>query len=389
MTRKILYIVHDGQLYGSQQSLLLILSGLSRLKFRPLISLARSGPLEDLLKQFQFDLPILHHKRLMWFKHDVRNVFQQIGDVLALILAAPFRVWKLVGLIKKHQIDLVHTNSVVSLEGALAAKLAGVSHVWHIRELFMADSPKLRSVLPKSWTRKLIMALSDRVICISQAVADQFDHATVIYNAINVRDWDFKIKPRSGDLKIGYVGRLTEGKRFHDLLSALPANATLKVAGTFVDAPYEKRVQDLVSEQHLQDRIEWLGYQTDLKAFFASIDILVLTSLNEPFGRVLIEAMASGVPCVAANSGGVPEIITDGLTGLLYPPGSPEMLSTCLNRLSDDSALAIKIAENAGRMVQDRFTITVQQQQLADCYQQVLEPLEHANHNQLAHAEST
>ncbi len=379
--QRILYICHDGQLYGAQQSLRLILEHLPRETYHPFISLARSGPLKDAL-QILPDLTILHHSRLQWVKHDPRSWVQRIGDVFTLFIALFPRSLALAKQIRSHQIDLVHTNSFVSLEGAIAAKLANVPHVWHIRELFMEKSPKLHLTLGRFLTQRLIPLLSDQVICISQSVRQQFppdnDRVQVIYNAMAEPETPMIKKYDVKHLRIGYMGRLSAGKRFQDLLEAVGAlrernrPVILKVAGTFVDAPYERQIQERLQHLQLEDRVEFLGHVSDLASFYQNIDVLVVPSLNEAFGRVVIESMFYQVPCIGTRSGGIPEIITHGKTGWLYEATRVDQLTQQLEEILANPALLDQIQENAGRMVRERFTIVQQIQALDLCYQSLI-----------------
>ena len=170
----------------------------------------------------------------------------------------------------------------------------------------------------------MIEALSDRIVCISNAVQRQFgsavadnpDRYPVIYNVVEPPD-PKKVIPKSvkADLphpfRVGYVGRISSGKRLHDLLEAMRMLKTAKlepdllVAGTFVDTPYERRIEEMISQYRLYRQVKMLGYVESPAELYGHIDVLVVPSLNEPFGRVLIEAMQYGVLCVGANAGGV------------------------------------------------------------------------------------
>jgi len=356
---RILYICHDGDLYGSQQSLNLMVKHLPADRYRGYVSMARSGPLEVLLRHYP-QVVVTKHKRLQWVKHDPRSLLQQIGDIFALIATALPRTWHLFNTIRREKINVVHTNSTDSLEGALAAGLAGVPHIWHIRELFMEESPKFHMVLGRKISRWFIQHFSDTVICISEAVRNQFgpyleedpDQFQVIYNALEL-DENRPLLPQNdpqriilrslapsalglGDTRIfrvGYIGRLSEGIGFHELLDAVillkqrDITVEVVVAGNFVDEAYQERITSTIQHAGLEEEIHFLGYQEDLAPLYEVIDVLAVPSLNEPFGRVIIEAMANGVPCIAANAGGIPEIIDQGMTGLLYPPGDAYALA--------------------------------------------------------------
>jgi glycosyltransferase involved in cell wall biosynthesis len=340
---------------------------------------------------------VLAHRRLQWVKHDPRNVLQRLGDITALLLGMPGKVGRVYRMIRHHDIQLVHTNSMVSLEGALAARLAGVPHVWHIRELFMEKSPKLHPVLGRALSGVLIQKLSQRIFCISQAVRAQFgpraahdDRLRLLYNALPPpNDEPASPSPLEDTEKppgfcIGYIGRLSEGKRFHDLLEAVhqliqtgepEGGVTVLVAGHFVDAPFEARVQAQLQAYGLEAVVRFLGFQQDLRPVYAAMDVLVVPSLNEPFGRVVIEGMRAGVPCIAANSGGIPEIVTHQETGLLYPPTDTQALAETLRLALTHPELLVRLRENAGRMVRERFTIEEQLAQVMACYRELVEEL--------------
>ncbi|WP_373533159.1 glycosyltransferase family 4 protein [Vampirovibrio sp.] len=404
MSERILFICHDGDLYGSQRSLSLIVAHLPPEHYQCFVSMARSGPLQAVLESYP-NVQVLRHQRLQWVKHDPRNWLQKIGDVISLVASAFPRTWLLFNTIRREKINLVHTNVTVSLEGALAAALAGVPHVWHIRELFMEKNPKFHMVLGRALSRRIIDRFSDQVICISHAVRDQFgpcveedpDKYRLIYNAMTFQNlpslllWNDHQRAMMKSLslaslrvaeqdvfRLGYIGRLSAGKGLHELLAALAIlrqrgyALQLLVAGSFVDAPYEERIQAMVQHEGLADAVVFLGYQSDLTPMYEVLDLLVVPSVNEPFGRVVIEAMANGVPCIGANAGGIPEIIEHEETGWLYPPGDVWALADMIEPLTSTFWKLETIRQNARRMVCERFNIETQIRMLQECYQSAM-----------------
>jgi len=389
---RILFVCHDGDLFGSQQSLLLLLKNLPPNRFQCHVSIAKPGPLSERIAEELPHVILAQHQRVQWIKHNARSRIQHWGDLIAITLGAISRVMTLADYITKHQIDLVHTNSLVSLEGALAAKHTERPHVWHIRELFMLPSPKLHMVLGREVTRQYVQKLSRKVFCISQAVQQQFtdmaeyttEQFAVVYNALDDTLLNAPPKPKPFDAKspltLGYIGRLSEGKRFHDVVEALAvvkrqtprAKFQLLVAGKFVDTDYETHIHQEIYRHDLTEHIRFLGYQHQVDKVYQAIDVLIMPSLNEPFGRVVIEAMAYGVPCVAANSGGIPEIITDSSLGWLYPATqATELGAIILTLLKDRSPLAA-VATAAQNMVQNRFSAATQAQQVMAYYDGIL-----------------
>ncbi len=141
---------------------------------------------------------------------------------------------------------------------------------------------------------------------------------------------------------IGYVGRLEPHKGVHVLLEAVARldRATLRVAGA---GPEEEALRARVAELRIGDRVELVGSvgQDQLPDFYRGLDVLAVPSLPTPawleqFGRVVVEAMACGVPVVASDTGALPDVVGDA--GLLVPPGDPEALATALKSVLEDDA---------------------------------------------------
>lgn len=412
----LLFICHDGQLYGSQQSLLLLIQYLPKERYHCYVSIAREGPLADRLANLPH-VTLLSHRRIQWVKHDPRYFLQRILDILVLLVSAVPRTLALRKAIRQYQIDIVHTNSSVSLEGGLATWLTSAHHVWHIRELLMTRSTKFHMVLGCAVSRWLIHHCSDLVICISDSVLKQFEgyqskfpeHYIRIYNALATIDTSIveqtsneqpnpaekeafcqqqEEKPASpqDDLPfyIGYIGRISEGKGLHHLLSALTELLKAKrairllVAGQFVDDRYQKKITEQITqlEKHSGSSspvVSLLGYQTNLTDLYTRLDILVVPSLNEPFGRVVIESMANGVPCVGSHAGGIPELIEHGRTGWLYPPNHPAELVKILTQLIDSPEQLNPVRLEARQMVNKRFNIESLSKSVQACYESIID----------------
>jgi 2-deoxystreptamine N-acetyl-D-glucosaminyltransferase/2-deoxystreptamine glucosyltransferase len=153
----------------------------------------------------------------------------------------------------------------------------------------------------------------------------------------------------AGRPRIGYVGRLAAQKRPDLLLAAfgrMAETAHLVVVG---DGPERARVHALAAASPATARITLTGFvrHTAVPAVLASLDVLVLPSAYEEMGSVLTEAMAAGLPVVASDVGGIPEVVRDGETGLLVPPGDVGALAAALDRLVGDPALRARLAAGA------------------------------------------
>ncbi|RBY82903.1 glycosyltransferase family 1 protein [Geodermatophilus sp. TF02-6] len=155
--------------------------------------------------------------------------------------------------------------------------------------------------------------------------------------------------PGAGRPRIGYVGRLAPQKRADLLVEAfgrMRRPADLVVVG---DGPDRDRVRQLAAGSPHADRITLAGFveHTAVPAVLASLDVLVLPSAYEEMGSVLTEAMASGLPVVASDVGGIPEVVCDGGTGLLVPPGDVGALAAALDRLAADAVLRARLSAGA------------------------------------------
>lgn len=137
------------------------------------------------------------------------------------------------------------------------------------------------------------------------------------------------------------------------------------------DGPNRRRVERKARSLGLTGVVEFLGYRRDVPRLLRTSDLVVLPSIWEPFGLAVVEAMVLGVPVVACGSGGTPEILIDGRTGLLAPPGDPEALANRMKRVLMDSELASRLTDQARVWAESRFNA----QGMVSAYQQWYEEL--------------
>lgn len=180
-----------------------------------------------------------------------------------------------------------------------------------------------------------------------------------------------------------FVGRLVRRKGVDVLLHALSSPAggvdELLVVG---DGPERERLEALAGELELDERVEFRGFVPDaeLAEALRSCDGLVLPAVvdekgdTEGLGVVLIEALAAGVPVIASEVGGIPDIVEDGATGLLTPPGDAAALAGAMARYREDPALARRLADRGRRTVAERFSWDRITEDLIAVYRQVARP---------------
>jgi len=291
-------------------------------------------------------------------------------------------------LAKAQGVQIIHCNDAISISriGVLAARLAGLPCVCHARRFD-------RLGLFERW----LVSAVDYFIFISQAVRQQFldqggrpARQRVVYNGLELDDFpsdlDGKAVRRELGLKpdapvIGIVGRLVEWKG-HDLFlralrqvaEARPGVQGLVVGGAEVTSPHlPQELKRQAASLGLGEAVHFTGHRQDVARMLAAMDILAHTSIApEPFGRVLIEGMAAAKPVVATASGAVPEIVLDGETGLLVPPGDVERLADAMLSLLRVPARAAELGRAGRRRVETYFTAEHYVRQVQEVYEVVL-----------------
>ena len=267
-----------------------------------------------------------------------------VGYWLAYILAWPVTVTRLARLARRARADVVHSNSLHSLYGWAAALLVRRPHVWHVREIVVQSGAALRL------ERLLARRFATRVVAISEAVARELDVPGTRVLPDDVDPDEFG-PHRAGRFRrsagisddvplVGFVGRLDVWKGLDVLLDALPAlrrtvpGVELVVAGAVV-AGKEAWATALRAQADGLGGVHWLGARDDVPEVLADLDALAAPSTHpEPFGLVLVEALASGVPVAATNNGGAAEIAARAGAGArLVPAGDAPALAAVLAQL--------------------------------------------------------
>jgi glycosyltransferase involved in cell wall biosynthesis len=233
-----------------------------------------------------------------------------------------------------------------ALYTAVGATLARVPYIWHVRDLVGPGSHLERLALrlrPAAW-----IANSHAVAASLVRHRDEATRVAVVHNGVDVSL--FQPAEATGALHrelavdestvlVGAIGRLVPWKALETLLEAAarlravgPAAAYLIVGDVVTDAANRPALRDRLD---LGARVHFLGERADVPRILAGLDVLVHTAIDEPFGRVLIEAMAAGKPVVATRGGGVSEIVEDGVTGYLVAPRDAAAVADRVALLAD------------------------------------------------------
>ena len=385
------------QLGGAERSLLEFLQGLiqkSDFRYRPWVIVPKAqGPLVDALRASGIQVSVLPMPAGM-LKLSRETPLKSLFLSVMTIWLLPFYFVRLLKLLKTHHPKLIHTTGIkCHWIGALAGKLLGIPVLWHLRDIFTPGPTRLLL----QWTARFT---SLHMISNSQATQGSFQKSPllgkVIYNGLQLERYqsqkdqsiraEYKI-PLDAPL-IGIVGALArwKGQRefilaASDVLKLHPEAHFLIVGGgiydTLGDQGYEQELIRLVSELNMNERVHFTGFRKDSVVVYNNLDILVHASTRpEPFGRVVLEAMACSTATVATRGGGINEFVIDQVTGLLVAPENVSQMTAAISRLISDLPLQEKIVAAALEKLRNQFTMDRHVKEIQQTYLEILSPHE-------------
>ena len=304
------------------------------------------------------------------------------------------RQWTLAQDIRRDGIQLVHAYGFYpNLFSIPAARFAGnCVTVASVRDTgAFSNRKKIKTV-----TQKMACQLADCVIANSGAVRDWLvslgvgrDHIRVIPNGMvlprrAVSRRDFPIRRQLGidpsAPLIAVVCRLNEGKGLEYFLEAtvivrkqFPAARFLIVGDSIVDATYRPALERKARSFNVENCVIFTGHRSDVPKLLEEVNLSVLPSLSEGLSNSLLEAMAAGLPVVATNVGGNPEIVQDGITGILVPARDPAALSAAMIRILQSPSLARQFGEAGRARVAAHFSLESTVRQTEDLYLNLLD----------------
>lgn len=280
---------------------------------------------------------------------------------------------------RKHQAGLIYANgSRAAVYGGLVGCLMKIPVLWHCR--IAEPDPRVDSLLTR---------FCNQILANSHATARRFrkglkNKVKVIYNGIDLHWLKGGVSPKPEGIGDNWkvillIARVSRWKR-HDLalhafekIAEIEPNAHLVCLGARddLDPGWWDQLQAMTSPFPFSRRIHWIGEVQDIRPWLRSSSLLLLTSDNEPFGRVLVEAMACGVPVIATRSGGVPEIVREGIDGILVTPGSVSEVGEAVLKLLRDERLRNRLSA-AGIKRAEEFSLEKHVNQMVQVFEETL-----------------
>lgn len=384
----IVFLDHTAMLGGGEIALLHLVTHLDASRFEPVVVLSSHGPLEEKLRYAQVEthvLPLAPSVVEARKDHLDRHALTRVKDFARLVKYS----FKLAALLRRLKADLLHTNSLkADIIGGFAGRFARVPVLWHVRDRIAYDylPPKVVHVF-----RRLCRILPTYVITNSGATFQTLhlptkgrERGCVVHDGIPIPPENAKVDSvdcSRTSARIGIVGRISPWKGQHIFLEAaakvkqeFPETHFQIIGGAlFGEEAYERQIHEQAQKLGFNGNLEWLGFRSDVPELIKSLDVLVHAStVGEPFGQVVVEGMVESKPVVATHGGGVPEIVEDGISGILVPMNDASAIANAILRLLRNPDEAQTLGRAARARVEEYFSIERTARDVERVYEQML-----------------
>lgn len=378
----VLFITSASRIGGAERVLVFILKNLNRDLFLPAVLIPEEGILYDELSKL--DVKIFRSKLIkklnllrMTFRMGGLKFYNPLTMIINAMFIAFYFLSSLVivsAIMRRSKADIIHVNSDdIAVRSFLAASFVRKPVVHHVHSILKLTL----ETLILFWT----IDMPFRTICVSNAArrpllrwSKDIGRVKTVYNGADLSLFDGqsdadRLKQLSKSLKldnlvVGIVGRFDPSKGHETFLDAASKvidsieGVSFLVVGSWV-LDFEKPRVDFLKQYAknlgLQDKVIFTGFIANVKDYYHLMDIVVVPSLEEPFALVPLEAMACRRPVIGTNSGGTPELIKDGITGILVPPKDPDALSQAIVGLFKDRDLRQRLSSEGRKIVEEFF----------------------------------
>lgn len=377
----VLYLNHSSQISGAEASLRALLWGLRRADwpFDPVVALPDGGPFAELLRDEGWSVTLAPLRRV----HRPRGIIEGMASLVHILQTAPL----ICRLVEQCGARIVHSNSTTAhLVGGVAGERTGRPTIWHCRDL--VPLARLAPQLAGKATR--VVAISGCVAELLESEGVPHEKIVVVPNGLDPDEWCPKdrsslreaLRLPADAFLFGMVSQLVPWKNHAAFIEAATqlladessGRAHFAVIGGDLwkdQSPYGAQLREQVRVAGLGDRFHFVAHQSDAADAIRALDALVHPSRDEPFGRVLIEAMALGKPVIAMNENGPREIVRHEHDGLLVSPQEADGLARAMKRLLSDASLRQHLAQHARQSVELKFHAADHAAKIAEIYRKL------------------
>ena len=376
---RVVYLDHIARPSGAELALSRLLPALKDVDAH--VILGERGPLVQRLRDSGISVEVMPMRARArdLHKEDVRPLHLP----LAAAADAMAYSWRLSRKLRHLRPDIVHANTLKSvLYGSLAGRLARIPVLWHARDRVEND------YLPTAAVRMVRLAariLPTRVIANSEATLASLHlvRPGIVVGSTVVPDPTLSVERADNHapsaFTAGILGRLAPWKGQDVFLRAFAeafpngdARAKVMGAALFGEDAYAQRLVTVAQELGIADRVEFTGFVDQPYRELRDLDVLVhCSTVAEPFGQVIVEGMAAGLPVVATEGGGPAEVIEPGVSGILVPPNDIRALADALRLLEQDEALRGRLG-SAGREAAAAYSPEKVAERMTDIYRSML-----------------
>jgi glycosyltransferase involved in cell wall biosynthesis len=392
--KKILYIESntDGTIGGSHYSLLYLLEGLNRKLYEPHVLFCQNNIMIPKFKELVESVTVYN------YSPSGSNPFKTWKVIPRFLKHIVFKQPALNKIIKSIRPDLVHLNNTYAAnhEWMLACSLNKIKIVAHDRG----------TMPPSTWQTRFFVKYLDAIISVSDAytrfVIEQGlkpKRIRRIYNGLDIdkfrkycsQDERYRLREELGiaydTILVGMVGNIDYWKgqfvfamAMDELIREVGENVHVKgmiIGNTPRGAEaYEQEIRDFLKDRKIDDRVRLLGFRQDIPQLLNAMDVFVHASVKpEPFGRVILEAMAMEKPIIATKPGGPCEILDEGATGYLIPMNDPIAMKVAIMRYVREPAKAKEMGIAARQAAEMRFSVFQMVQGVEKVYEEIFGPI--------------
>lgn len=368
---KVLYIDEVSRIGGGETWFLNFFDGLQDPDIEPIL-LCPEGPFAKAVREK--DTKVIHHTF-----HHYDTSTHRFWEYIFFGFYRILDCFYIARIVKHEKISLIHSLNVSGhIICSILKILLRVKVIWHIH---LRVNPVLYRFFKSSYTVFVAKNLLEGAVKYSS-----FDKNTsnVIYNSIDALKYTkLNRDKRLPELIIGFVGRITPQKGLNELLTAASIlvkkypDIKINIYGEemyqdYLKGKYTEHLKNRIQELNLENTVKLCGFVHPQEQIYASIDCLVLPSYMESCPMVILESWAAGVPVIATNVGGIPELVVEKETGFLIPPKDPQAIAEAVEYVNENPETVRKVVENAGRVVRERFDYRENARQFVKLYYELL-----------------
>ncbi len=375
---KVLYVSHETGLNGASKSLLEFVVKINDKDIQPIIIIPSKGKLRVEFNKLGIETRIIQYRQCVY-----RNKYR-INDYINYYRENLSAVRKIIQIIREENIALVHSNSLAVDVGAMAAYIARIPHVWHIRE-FLSEDFNLKFINPlmdKWLIRKSVCCIAISKGVKKKSKARYSIKPIHIYNGIDKKLYYFPVQENQNltkKIKLIIAGSISEGKGQWDAIRAVEIllnkgiDVNLLIVGDG-DPLFVNCLKRYIKQKKMSQHIIFIPYTNNLQQLRLSSDMILVCSKMEAFGRVTAEAMIAGKIVIGASNGGTLELIGGHEErGYLYTWNRPKELSEKIEYLITHPKEVFEKEKKAQDFAMRLTDLDTYTDKLKKLYQQVLE----------------